>query len=384
LSAVKQCQALAASVKQRSLETKYPAGRIWRCRATCSSNQHRADVQSGVECSTDVISQNLVSCRSEPFAPPANPLPVDPLYLFACHIEWEKAEEPTAGWELISAANSPDADTRAHARALLSSSRRLAGTGQGLTSEFFFNRKKPAATEADMKAPYGLDIVDNCTQCTQTNPAYFCSFSDPVLELLDQISHKSVLPPGAILFVEGQQPRGLFIICSGKVNLSTTSREGKLLILKTAIPGEVLGLSATISGMNYEITAETATPCQVSFIDRKRFLALMESYGETGLHAAQCLSRDYHNAYRDIHDLVLTRSSLGKLARLLLSQTGPEDTDDDRINTQMTHEEMAQRIGASRETVTRLLTRLRRKRLIRMDGPTLVIRDRSALEAIAS
>jgi CRP/FNR family cyclic AMP-dependent transcriptional regulator len=135
--------------------------------------------------------------------------------------------------------------------------------------------------------------------------------------------------------------------------------------------------------MNYQITAETATPCQVSFLDRKRFLAMMESHGETGLHAALCLSRDYHSAYRDIHDLVLTRSSLGKLARLLLSQAALEDTDVDRIDTQMTHEEMAQRIGASRETVTRLLTRLRHKRLIRMDGPSLVIRNRGALEAIA-
>jgi CRP/FNR family transcriptional regulator len=49
----------------------------------------------------------------------------------------------------------------------------------------------------------------------------------------------------------------------------------------------------------------------------------------------------------------------------------------------MTHEEMAQRIGASRETVTRLLSDLRRKQLIRLDGPTLVIRNRSGLEAIA-
>ena len=49
----------------------------------------------------------------------------------------------------------------------------------------------------------------------------------------------------------------------------------------------------------------------------------------------------------------------------------------------MTHEEMAQRIGASRETVTRLLSNLRKKQLIRLDGPALVIRDRSGLEALA-
>jgi CRP/FNR family transcriptional regulator len=49
----------------------------------------------------------------------------------------------------------------------------------------------------------------------------------------------------------------------------------------------------------------------------------------------------------------------------------------------MTHEEMAQRIGASRETVTRLLSSLKRKKLIRIEGATLVIRNRNSLEAIA-
>lgn len=238
-----------------------------------------------------------------------------------------------------------------------------------------------------MKAPYGLEIVDNCTECTHMNPAYFCAVSDPVLRSLDAVSHKSTLPAGAILFVEGQAPRGIFIVCAGKVNLSTTSREGKILILKTVYAGETVGLSACISGMGYEITAETATPCQLSFVDRKHVLELMQSHGEIGMHAAQCLSREHQTAYRDIHDLVLTRSSAGKLARLLLSQSVTEDRDPDtetRLHGPMTHEEMAQRIGASRETVTRLLSHLRKKKLIRLDGATLVIRDRGGLEALTT
>jgi CRP/FNR family transcriptional regulator len=93
------------------------------------------------------------------------------------------------------------------------------------------------------------------------------------------------------------------------VNLSTASREGKILILKTAEAGEVLGLSAAISGAGYESTAETATPCQLNYIDRKHFLEVMQTHTEVGMHTAQCLSRDYRSAYRDIHDLVLTRSS---------------------------------------------------------------------------
>jgi CRP/FNR family transcriptional regulator len=237
-----------------------------------------------------------------------------------------------------------------------------------------------------MKAPYGLDIIEDCCQCPESGSGRFCDFSQPALESLSEASHKSVLPAGAILFVEGQTPRGVFIVCSGKVNLSTTSREGKILILKTAEAGEVLGLSAAISGAGYESTAETATPCQLNYIDRKHFLEVMQTHTEVGMHTAQCLSRDSRSAYRDIHDLVLTRSSAGKLARLLLSHS-PAPAEDDletRFRSVMTHEEMAQRIGASRETVTRLLGDLKKKQLIRLEGATLVIRDRIALEALAT
>jgi CRP/FNR family transcriptional regulator, cyclic AMP receptor protein len=210
-------------------------------------------------------------------------------------------------------------------------------------------RKRLAATEIDMNASYGLDIIDDCDECTSRDDSFFCNFSDLSQQALNEVNHKSVLPAGAILFVEGQTPRGIFILGSGKVNLSTTSREGKILILKTAEDGEALGLSATISGVGYEATAETSTSCQLSFVDRKHFLELMQSHSEVGMHTAQCLSRDFHSAYRDIHHLVLTRSSAGKLARLLLSHSPNKAQDEEtRIHATITHEEMAQRIGAAR------------------------------------
>jgi CRP/FNR family cyclic AMP-dependent transcriptional regulator len=319
--------------------------------------------------------------------PPGAEQHADPLYLFACHITWERDEDPTAGWELISAAQSCDEDTRAHARALLAGSRHLGGIG--LTSIATAPRRPVADTETNMKAPYGLEIIDDCTACSSKNEEFFCGLSHPVLQALNRVSHKSTLPAGAILFVEGQSPRGMFILCSGRVNLSTTSREGKILILKTARAGEVLGLSASISGVGYETTAETATACQLAYVERKRFLELLEAHSEMGAHTAQCLSRDYQTAYRDIHGLVLTRSSTGKLARLLLSQTSRQEKvryetrGEIRVDAIMTHEEMAQRIGASRETVTRLLSHLRKKQLIRLDGSNLIIHDRTGLEALA-
>ncbi len=375
----------AVQLRRPVIEPAMTAARAWRCRtigdlpSSMERKKHEDELVGDATAAAHVD-----STRHQPVGQ-TDLDEIDPLYLFACHIAWEQREETSAGWELISAARSSNNDTRAHARALLASSHHLGGIGLNGTFDLSVSRKPQTTSEEEMAAPYGLDIIDDCHKCTNSNSSFFCSFHHSVLESLNQVSHKTTLPAGAILFVEGQEPRGIFIVCSGRVNLSTTSREGKILILKTAMPGEALGLSASISGTGYETTAETATPCQLSFIDRKHFLELMQLHSETGLRAAQCLSRDYQTAYRDIHDLVLTRSSAGKLARLLLSQSPRQgwNTDDPCIATPMTHEEMAQRIGASRETVTRLLSNLRKKQLIRLDGPALVIRDRSGLEALA-
>jgi CRP/FNR family transcriptional regulator len=121
----------------------------------------------------------------------------------------------------------------------------------------------------------------------------------------------------------------------------------------------------------------------LDFIGRQDLMTLLQNESELGVHAAQSLSREFQGAYRDIHDLVLARSSSGKLARLLLSCAPQGNLDEQRLRSAMTHEEMAQRIGSSRETVTRLLSHLKKKRLIRLDGATLIIRDRIGLEALA-
>jgi CRP/FNR family transcriptional regulator len=236
-----------------------------------------------------------------------------------------------------------------------------------------------------MIMPYGLPIVEDCMHCALRKQSWFCQLSSDLLKSFSASSHLATYPGGALLFIEGQKPRGAFVLCSGKVKLSTTSREGKVLILKIVEPGEVMGLSAVIAGEAYEITAETLEPSLVNFVDGDGLLRLMERSGELGLRSAQAVSREFQYAYREIHELVLARSSSGKLARLLLSwMTGVEKENREfRVQTPVTHEEMAQRIGASRETVTRLLSELRKKDLIRLDGATLVIKNRTALEAMA-
>jgi CRP/FNR family transcriptional regulator len=316
--------------------------------------------------------------------PQDNPQATDALYLFACQVEWERRGDPSAAWEVISAARSLHPDTRAHALSLLERLQQIKSQcPEDVLAEEGHRRSSTA--EAGMRTPYGLEIIESCMGCKASREGFFCRFSPAVLRSVDEACHHSVMPAGVLLFVEGQTPRGLFILCSGKVKLSTTSKEGKVLILKQAEAGEVLGLSAAISSTNYEMSAETATACQLNFIGRQDFMNLLQTESEVGMRAALWLSREFQGAYRDIHDLVLARSSSGKLARLLLScaPTGIQKSEELHLHSSMTHEEMAQRIGSSRETVTRLLSDLKKKRLIRLEGATLVIRDRMALEALA-
>ncbi len=324
---------------------------------------------------------------------------IDPLYLFFCSTQWHRDGDSTAGWELIHGLRSWDRGVRGVAAALLAKTeksrllvRDLRRTKSGLdilAAEYALRPKGQSPHKVvAMNTPYGLEIIESCLTCKLRKSHWFCHLSSEVLRPFSGASHLSTYPGGALLFVEGQLPRGAFVLCSGKVKLSTTSRDGKVLILKMAEAGDVLGLSAVISGEPYEMTAETAAPCQVNFVEREPLIRLMEKNGELGLHSAQSLSKEFQSAYRDIHDLVLARSSAGKLARLLLSWSSGREREgiasEIRIRPTLTHEEMAQMIGSSRETVTRLLSELKKKELIRLDGTTLVIRNRIALEAIAA
>jgi CRP/FNR family transcriptional regulator, cyclic AMP receptor protein len=234
-----------------------------------------------------------------------------------------------------------------------------------------------------MKLPYGLEIIENCVECKLRQG--FCDLPPEVLANFNALGHQHTYPGGSVLFMEGQQARGAFVLCSGRVKLSTTSREGKILILKIAIPGEVLGLSAVISNRRYEVTTTTSAPCRVNFIHGDALIAFLRRHGEAGLRAAQSVSKEYQDACLDIQEILMAPSSAGKLAKLLLSWTNHHAGDRElRVRTVLTHEEMAQMIGASRETVTRVLSDLKKKQLIRLEGSTLVIRDRIGLEQLAS
>ena len=236
-----------------------------------------------------------------------------------------------------------------------------------------------------MRAPYGLNILDNCLTCPMREEHLLCSLPTVAMQRLNEIKSTAVYPKGATLFIEGQQPRGVFLLCAGKAKLSTSSSEGRTVITKISEAGDVLGLSATISNRPYEVTAEMIEPGQANFITRDALLHFMREYGEVAVRVAEQLSRNYYTAYEGIRTLGLTNSPSQRFAKLLLgwSQT-TGNGDPMQVKVTLTHEEIAEIIGTTRETVSRLFSQFKKKQLVQLKGATLIIRDKAALERMVS
>ncbi len=314
-----------------------------------------------------------------------------PASLYQLSERWLGERDTSSGWGLVRALRSEDPGIRTIAAELLAKTEhirlpvaaiRRIGRPAKITCQAGRENARVRATRSRDRS----EVAEYCRDCRSRKDHWFCGMSQEGLRILEATRHPSTYPSDAVLFAEGQSARGAFVLCSGQVKLFTTSREGKIFIIRIATAGEVLGLSAAVTGQNHALTAETSGPCHVNFLAREALVSAMETNTEFSMRACLTLSREFQDAYRDIHDLVLAPSSSVKLARLLLSWTskleksldGPEV----RIPSSLTHEEMAQMIGASRETVTRLLGDLKKRDFIRLEGSTLVIRDRTALEAL--
>ncbi len=183
----------------------------------------------------------------------------------------------------------------------------------------------------------------------------------------------SVHGRGAILFAEGEPVRGAYILRSGRASVSISSSEGRVVMLRMAQAGDVLGLNSVLQNGSYDTTVKALEPCRTDFIPRAQLLELMEQ-GESGARAIlKILSHELSDLTRRAKLVLLPETVKGRLARLLLEGA---------LDKVLTHEQMAQMICSSRETVTRLLAILSKQKLIRVTSASILILDRLALEDI--
>jgi CRP/FNR family transcriptional regulator, cyclic AMP receptor protein len=217
-------------------------------------------------------------------------------------------------------------------------------------------------------------IAQNCSTCPSVSAQAFCCRCGDLLRRIEAVTCTSLYRGKTGLFAEGDAPRHVFILCTGKVKISTSSKLGKSIITRIAEPGDVLGLNAVVSNRAYGATAEMMTTGQVKRIPRHSLLRLMRDHEEVALAVAEQLSRSYFPVHEAMRSLGLTSHPVERLAKFLLSfSTNTSEhafgSDAQVFEVPFTHQEIGDMIGASRETVSKLFSHLRRSRVVETRGP---------------
>lgn len=219
-------------------------------------------------------------------------------------------------------------------------------------------------------------------------PMRVLPFNSPLRSIpgIDRVSRSRIYPRGAVVFHEGTLARGVYILSSGQAKVSISSPDGRKLIMRIASGGDVLGLYAGLTGRPFEATAEMLEGGRVDFISRQDLLNLIGRQSTPGFDLLEVFSRQFSELVDHTRMLLLSESALEKLARLIMRwgrDFGERTQEGVRVRILLTQEEIAQIIGASRETVTRLFSTLKRDQIIRIKRESLWICDPDALASLA-
>ena len=234
-----------------------------------------------------------------------------------------------------------------------------------------------------MNAAEVLEERRTCLECPSR--CGFCNLPSNVLAELGMLKHQIRRAGGTVLYSQGEQSAGLYILCQGRVKLSRISSQGKTAILQICGPGDLLGASEVLANCPYATTARAQEDSVLAYVPREKFLRMMARHAIVGLRTSEHLGAECLRAFRDLSLLRIPSSALQKLSRLLLRWSSPkEDKGVQEIPMIYTHSELAQLIGTSRETVTRLLNKLEHDEVIRVRGGVGRILDIERLKVMAS
>jgi CRP/FNR family transcriptional regulator len=186
---------------------------------------------------------------------------------------------------------------------------------------------------------------------------------------------------GSILFLEQEQLNRVFVVLSGDVRLSLQGIGGKSLTIRIARRGALLGMHSALFGSLSEWSAEILYPSKIALITRSDFLRFAQMYPEVYRLATVELMTTLRHTCASLHIVGLSSCVRKRLAHQLLvwgeqcNKTG----DQTEFRMALTHAQIAEFIGVTRETVSRGLTAFKQLGLVEIQGSMLKIPSMTAL-----
>jgi CRP/FNR family transcriptional regulator len=191
--------------------------------------------------------------------------------------------------------------------------------------------------------------------------------------------------PGSILFLEGDECQGVLIVRKGRVKLSVEHSAGRALTVAIVGAGDMIGIAACFGGKAHETTAEALETCEAEYITRGEFLNRIENDQEFALETIRQLSADNLGICQTLTSLSGTDPVIVRLARLFAGWA-PERNGHKSLclKNRFTHQQMAEMIGTTRETITRSLTEMRNSEVATLRNGELLIHDHERLLLLAA
>lgn len=196
--------------------------------------------------------------------------------------------------------------------------------------------------------------------------------------VVDQIFRR-----GQIIFSEGDEGNGLYVVISGRVKIFKISQEGKEQILHFFGPGEPFGEVPVFAGELFPAHAESIEESRVFFFPRNAFIDLIRENPSIALSMLAVLSRRLRTFTMLIEDLSL-KEVPGRLSTYLL-YLSEHKNENDHLILDISKGQLASLLGTIPETLSRILARMAREELICLDGSRRIqILDRNGLLELAS
>jgi len=241
--------------------------------------------------------------------------------------------------------------------------------------------------ESEQRMPGLSNALSSIELRRQRNSSHiFCNLSPSSLAEYDMIGPIIMVPRNSMLFREGEAGDRLFVLCGGHVKLSCLSKGGRTMNLKIASRGDVPGLSAVISESRFEVSAEAMETTFAKVIRSADFLPFIAHEAEASMYVARLLNQEYKFAFSEARRLALSNSASGRLASLLLDwgHVAEDGTPEMRFTMALTHDDLAGFISTTRETVSRVLGRFQKDKLITIRGHSVHILMPERLAALAA
>lgn len=228
--------------------------------------------------------------------------------------------------------------------------------------------------------------IDDCWSCQNRGTSDLCDLENSTAAEFESIKRTVMYQPGQFVFYEGHPVLALYILCSGRVKLTRSTKNGQCRLVDIVDPGELIEKHSFQDEAVHELTCESLEISQVCMIDRAPYLKLLEQNGELAVRVLKLLSRKMSRSV-DETDQFAFASARERIAGLLLElveRYGEPVQDGTKISLHLKREELAQMAAISVETVVRILQSLQSTHLIHMKGREITILNPDRLLRAAS